>query len=67
MLRNIRENLEDIETFAIHWHSKALVPGIYRDWIAKGAFDPNGEPQTNRMTTWPGFLLRPSIYDLGNM
>jgi hypothetical protein len=39
MLRNIKENLEDIETFTVHWHSKALVPGFYRDWIAKGAYE----------------------------
>ena len=52
------------ETFTIHHHSKALVDGIYRDWIAKGAFLPN---DLNIMTSWPGFTLLPEAAASPNM
>lgn len=60
-------NLEDIETFTVHWHSKALVDGFFRDWIAKGTYQPGELNTQNVMTMWPGVSLLPDQLLLGNL
>lgn len=66
MLRDKPSLQDPVETFTVHWHSKALVDGFFRDWIGKGTFDPNNNDQ-NEMTMWPGYMLNPDPSLEGNL
>ena len=66
MLKDYK-NLEDLETFTVHWHSKALVDGFFRDWVGKGIFENKTFNDQNRMTVWPGVQSLPDMFTLNNL